>query len=216
MPTLLVNEIFHSIQGESTYAGVPCSFIRLAGCNLDCAWCDSKYAMEEPPRELPLDIILAAIQPHQTTLAEITGGEPLCQENTPMLAQMLLDHGYTVLVETNGSLDVSVLPAAAHKIMDLKAPSSGMNSQNRLANLALLRRGDEVKVVIADRLDYDWLKTIIRKGDYPAKEVVTLLSPAQGRVSPAELSAWILADKLPVRLNLQLHKFIWPDIERGV
>ncbi len=216
MPTLLVNEIFHSIQGESTFAGLPCSFIRLAGCNLHCSWCDTKYAMEEKPRELPLDIILAAIAPHKTTLAEITGGEPLLQGNTPRLAQLLLDSGYTVLVETNGALDISVLPAAVHKIMDLKAPSSGMTPMMRMENLALLRKGDEIKVVIADRLDYDWLKTIIKSGDYPAREVVTLLSPVLGRVSPAELAGWMLEDKLPVRLNLQLHKFIWPDQDRGV
>ncbi len=216
MSTLLVNEIFHSIQGESTFAGLPCSFIRLAGCNLHCAWCDTTYAMEEQPRELPLNIILAAIAPHKTKLAEITGGEPLLQPNTPRLAQMLLDHGYTVLIETNGSLDLSPLPAAVHKIMDLKAPSSGMTPMMRMENFAQLRHGDEIKVVIADRLDYDWIKTIMKSGDYPAREVATLLSPAQGRLTAAELAGWILEDKLPVRLNLQLHKIIWPDQDRGV
>lgn len=214
--SLLVSEIFHSLQGESTRSGRPCAFIRLSGCNLDCAWCDTRYSRDEEGRELPLDMIVEAVRPYRCNLAEITGGEPLAQTATPDLAAALLREGYEVLVETNGSLDISVLPWGVARIMDLKPPSSGMADRNRLANLVHLRRGDEVKIVIADRQDYEWALAIVRDADYPAATVETLLSPAQGMVDPAQLAKWLLADKLPARLNLQLHKIIWPDIDRGV
>ncbi len=214
--SLSVHEIFHSIQGESTWAGVPCAFIRLAGCNLRCSWCDTRYAMEEPGRTLSLNMIQAAIQPFRAPMAEITGGEPLLQEATPALARLLAADGMRVLVETNGSLDISVLPSTALRIMDLKPPSSGMAHENRMANLAHLRKGDEVKIVVCDRADYEWAATVVRDADYPGKTVQTLFSPGQGKVAPAELAKWILDDRLPVRLNVQLHKFIWPDVDRGV
>lgn len=214
--TLNVIEIFHSIQGESTRAGLPCAFIRLARCNLSCSWCDTRYACTDPGRPLPIPMILAAIQPYRAPLALITGGEPLLQFATPTLAAHLSHAGYEVIVETNGSLDISVIPYPAARIMDLKPPSSSMNMRNRMENLALLRPGDEIKIIIADRMDYDWATTIINDADYPRKRVATLLSPAQGKLDPAELASWILADKLPVRLNMQLHKIIWPNIERGV
>lgn len=215
--TFRVSEIFHSLQGESTRAGLPCAFIRLAGCNLSCAWCDTRYSWDaEPARELTLGMILEAVRPFRAPLAEITGGEPLLQAGTPTLAAMLADEGYEVLVETNGSMDISVLPPSANRIMDLKPPSSGMAAHNRLANFAHLKRGDEVKIVIADRTDYEWAVGIVRDSSYPAQLVETLLSPAQGRLEPAVLAKWILGDGLRARMNLQLHKFIWPDIERGV
>lgn len=214
--TLQVCEIFHSLQGESTRAGKPCAFIRLAGCNLSCSWCDTKYSQEERGRELPLGMIIETVRPYKAPLAEITGGEPLLQKATPALAAMLADEGYEVLVETNGSVDISLLPYPVARIMDLKPPSSGMAMHNRMANLVHLRRGDEVKIVIADRMDYEWAATIITGAEYPGKTVETLLSPAQGRVAAAELAGWMLADKLPARMNLQLHKYIWPDIDRGV
>ena len=214
--TLDICEIFHSIQGESSWAGTPCSFIRLHGCNLNCSWCDTKYSFTEQPRTLPLPLIIEAIRPHKAPIAEITGGEPLLQKHTPNLAATLINEGYTVLVETNGSLDISVLPYPTIRIMDLKTPSSGMVQHNRLENFVHLRTNDEVKMVIADRMDYEWATTIIKDNDYPRKYVRTLLSPAIGKVEPSELAAWILADKLPARLNLQLHKFIWPNIDRGV
>ena len=214
--TLDICEIFHSIQGESSWAGTPCSFIRLHGCNLNCSWCDTKYSFTERPRTLPLSLIIEAIRPHKAPIAEITGGEPLIQKHTPDLASALIGEGYTVLVETNGSLDISVLPYPTIRIMDLKTPSSGMAQHNRLENFVHLRTNDEVKMVIADRMDYEWAATIIKDNDYPRKYVRTLLSPALGKVEPSELAAWMLADKLPARLNLQLHKFIWPDIDRGV
>ena len=214
--SLRINEIFHSLQGESTHAGTPCAFIRLAGCNLNCAWCDTRYALSEPGRNLDIAMILAAIKPFAAPIAEITGGEPLTQAATPALARALADEGYTTLVETNGSLDISVLPYPVLRIMDLKPPSSGMSAHNRFANFAHLRRGDEVKIVIADRMDYEWAKAIITGGDYPHKAVTTLLSPLADRLTPAELAEWMLAEKLPARLNLQMHKHIWPDVERGV
>ncbi len=214
-PSLDICEIFHSIQGESSWAGTPCSFIRLHGCNLSCAWCDTRYAMTEAPRTVPVPLIVEAIRPHGAPVAEITGGEPLLQPHTPDLAAALLAEGYTVLVETNGSLDISVLPSPAIRILDLKPPSSGMCAKNRFENFAHLRSGDEVKIVIADRMDYEWAATILRGSDFPRGRVPALLSPARGRVEPAELAGWILADRLPARLNLQLHRYIWPDIDRG-
>ena len=214
--TLQVNEIFHSLQGESTRAGLPCTFIRLAGCNLSCSWCDTRYAMDEPGRSLTIGMILAAIRPFDTKLVEITGGEPLLQKATPVLASALIAAGHDVIIETNGSMDISVLPHPVGRIMDLKTPSSGMASRNRMANLAHLGRGDEVKMVIADTEDYTWAVSVIQSPGYPGAPVETLLSPAQAKVAPAELAAWILRDHLPVRLNLQQHKFIWPASERGV
>ena len=161
--TLRVSEIFHSLQGESSRAGRPCAFVRLAGCNLDCAWCDTGYAREDGAgRELPLALIVEALRAFQTGLAEITGGEPLLQAATPELAARLAGEGYEVLVETNGSLDISRIPYPAARIMDLKTPSSGMCARNRLENLAYLRRGDEVKFVIADREDYEWTRAMLR------------------------------------------------------
>lgn len=214
--SLRVCEIFHSIQGESTYAGLPCNFIRLSGCNLSCSYCDTKYACGTDDRVLPLPLILEAIRPYKTHLTELTGGEPLLQSATPDLARMLLREGHTVLVETNGSRDISVLPFPVVRIMDLKTPSSGMALSNRLENFAHIRRGDEIKFVLSDRLDYEWAKAMIRDADYPSAVAVSLFSPVAGRLSASELAGWIVDDKLPVRLNLQLHKFIWPDIERGV
>ncbi|MDR1744498.1 MAG: radical SAM protein [Planctomycetota bacterium] len=214
--SLRVNEIFHSLQGESTHAGTPCAFIRLAGCNLNCSWCDTRYALSEPGRNLDIAMILAAIKPFGAPVAEITGGEPLLQAATPELARALAGEGYTTLVETNGSLDISVLPYPVVRIMDLKPPSSGMSDRNRFANFAHLRRGDEVKIVVADRVDYEWARTIITGGDYPGKTVTTLLSPLAARLAPATLAEWMLAEKLPARLNMQLHKYIWPAVERGV
>lgn len=213
---LRVCEIFQSIQGESTRAGRRCAFVRLAGCNLACSWCDTDYSRKETGRDLSPEMILMAVKPYETGLAEITGGEPLLQAATPELAALLLREGFEVLVETNGSLDISVLPYPTARIMDLKTPSSGETAKNRLANLTHLRRGDEVKFVIADRGDYEWARRMIRDADYPARQVETLLSPIRDRLDAALLVKWLLDDKLPARLNLQLHKVIWPSVDRGV
>lgn len=215
MKTLLVNEIFHSIQGESTHAGRRCVFVRLSGCNLSCAWCDTRYAIEEPGRELTLDMMLEAIRPFGAGLVEITGGEPLLQEGTPELAALLLREGYEVLIETNGSLDISTLPHPAARIMDLKTPSSGMAERNRWANLAHLRRGDEVKFVIAGPEDYAWAKDVVTGADYPGDRVVSLFSPVWGRIGANDLAEWILRDRLDVRFALQLHRIVWPETDRG-
>lgn len=214
--TLLVNEIFCSIQGESTHAGRRCAFIRLTGCNLTCSWCDTRYALDESGRELSLDMIVEAVRPYGVDLVEITGGEPLLQAAMPDLAMRLAREGYEVLVETNGSRDISLLPHPIKRIMDLKSPSSGEMDNNRLENLLYLRHGDEVKFVIADSNDYEWAKVTIGGGDYPSSTVQTLFSPVQGRLEARQLAEWIIRDRLPVRLNLQVHKYIWPGIERGV
>jgi 7-carboxy-7-deazaguanine synthase len=213
---LRVSEIFHSIQGESSRAGRPCAFVRLAGCNLACAWCDSAYALrEESGRELPLGMIVEALRPYRAGLAEVTGGEPLAQAATPELVDRLVRDGYEVLVETNGSLDITPIHWPAARIMDLKAPSSGMCARNRLENLVYLRRGDEVKFAVADRADYEWSRSMFRDQAYPAALVATLFSPVAGRLAPAELAGWLLDDKLDARLNLQIHRVIWPDRDRG-
>lgn len=213
---LPIVEIFHSLQGESTRAGRPCAFIRLVGCNLDCSWCDTRYADDEPGRELSIDMILAAIKPYGAALAEITGGEPLLHQHTPALAARLASEGYETLVETNGSLDISLLPYPVARIVDFKAPSSGQTHMNHMGNLAHLRRGDEVKIVVADRNDYEWAKRLILDAAFPRVVVETLLSPVIDRLPPADLAAWIIDDRLSARLNLQLHKFIWPGQDRGV
>ena len=214
--TLRVNEIFHSLQGESTRAGRRCVFIRLGGCNLSCSWCDTRYALEEEGRDLALDMILEAVRPYGVDLVEITGGEPLLQSATPDLAVGLAREGYEVLVETNGSLDISVLPYPVSRIMDLKTPSSGMSGKNRFANFAHLRQGDEIKFVIADAYDYGWAKEIVSGAGYPGKTAATLFSPVQGKLEPRELAGWMLRDRIDARLNLQIHRFVWPNEERGV
>lgn len=210
---LLVNEIFHSIQGESTFAGRPCVFVRLTGCNLRCSYCDTPYAREEGER-LTRKEILERVEAYPCRLVEITGGEPLLQEETPALVSALADRGYRVLVETNGSLDISVLDPRAVRIMDLKCPSSGETERMRWENLACLTDRDEVKFVIASRDDYLWAKGAAeaRLSAGPA----VLFSPAADLIGAAELAAWIIADGLDVRLQFQLQKIIWPGRGRGV
>ncbi len=211
--SLSINEIFVSIQGESTRAGLPCVFLRTTGCPLRCRWCDTEYAFYEGNRWHLDDLVEEACR-HDIDLVEITGGEPLAQPGTPALAAALLQRGKTVLVETSGAFDISALPDGAHAIVDLKCPSSGEQEQNDLANLDRLRPGDEVKFVIGTRADYDWAAAIVREhglGRWPV-----LLSPVWGELDFALLAQWILEDRLPVRMQLQLHKILWPDIERGI
>lgn len=215
---LRVTEIFHSIQGESTWAGLPCTFVRLTGCPLRCVWCDTEYSFHGGER-LSLDAILARVDEMGCDLVQLTGGEPLVHRNAFTLAERLLDHGYAVLVETSGALDVSELDPRAHKIMDLKCPGSGESEKNRWENLDHLTERDEVKFVVKDRADYEWSRQVVRERGL-AERVgggslrAVLFSPVWDELSLKDLAEWVLEDRLPVRLQTQLHKHVWgPDVK---
>jgi len=217
---LRVTEIFHSIQGESTWAGLPCTFVRLTGCPLRCVWCDTEYSFFGGEK-LSLEEILRQVQERGTGLVEITGGEPLIHPNAFVLAEELLDRGFTVLVETSGAVDVSLLDPRAHKIMDLKCPGSGEVEKNLWSNLRHLTARDEVKFVVKDRGDYEWTRTVIgERGLDERLETgslrAILVSPVWEEVDLKDLASWILEDALPVRLQMQLHKLIWDPKARGV
>lgn len=211
--SLIVSEFFRSVQGESTFAGIPCVFVRLAGCNLSCRYCDSRYAREDGV-EMDLGAILDKVSEYGIELAEITGGEPLIQSETATLAGALRDMGHVVLVETNGSLDISVLPEGVIRIMDIKCPSSGETERVLWENIWKLKPEDEVKFVIADRHDYEWARGIIMERFAHTKTKV-LLSTVYGELPPRHLVEWMLEDKLKARFQLQLHKYIWPRESRG-
>ena len=211
---LEIAEIFYSIQGESSYAGLPCSFIRLAGCNLRCAYCDTRYAYING-QELTIEDISQELVNLECPLVEITGGEPLLQKNTPKLIDSLLASGYTVLVETNGSLDIETIPEAAVIIMDIKCPSSGEVDSFFEANIQKLRANDEVKFVIKDQEDYFFAKNIYLQ-EFGTKKNKVHFSPVFGVLEPSILAGWILADRLAVYLHLQLHKYIWAPETKGV
>lgn len=213
--TLTVNEIFHSIQGESLHAGRPCVFVRLTGCNLRCRYCDTAYAYDEGKPLSPGDIV-DQVAAFGCGLVEITGGEPLLQPDTPRLVTRLLDRGYEVLVETNGSLAIDTLDRRCVRIVDMKCPSSGEEHRNDYANLARLTTTDQLKFVMADKADYAFAKHLIRERHPAITPSSVLFSPVTGVLDPAELARWILEDKLAVRLHLQLHTIIWPHTERGV
>ena len=211
--TLQVAEIFASIQGESTYAGLPFAFVRLAGCNLACTWCDTAYAREGGGTMSAAEVI-GRVQELQLPLVEVTGGEPLAQQATLALLQTLVTEEMMVLLETNGSLDISAVPEPVVRIIDVKCPGSGMHERMLWSNLDLLRESDELKFVLADRNDYEWARRIVQTDARLAAAGTlhfTPVRPAEGKggLSPAELADWILADRLPVRLSLQLHKIIW-------
>lgn len=217
---LRVTEIFHSIQGESTWAGLPCTFVRLTGCPLRCTWCDTTYAFHGGER-MSLDAIVARVREIGTPLVELTGGEPLVHPGAFELAVRLLDEGFTVLVETSGAVDVAPLDPRAHRIMDLKCPGSGESERNLWSNLEHLGPGDEVKFVIADRADYEWARDVVhgrgldrRLGEGTLRAI--LFSPVWAAVDLEELAGWILADRLPVRYQVQLHKVIWGANVPGV
>ncbi|HLK86674.1 MAG TPA: radical SAM protein [Candidatus Binataceae bacterium] len=212
---LRVNEIFFSIQGESTWAGRPCAFVRLTGCDLRCVWCDTEYAFHEG-RTMTVEEAAARLFGYGCDLVEVTGGEPLLQPGVHRLIARLLDAGMTVLVETSGASDVSRLDPRAVKVMDLKCPGSGESARNRWSNLEHLTPRDEVKFVLADRADYEWARDVIRHHALAARVNAILLSCAFGRLAPAALAAWILEDRLPVRMQLQMHKHIWAPDSRGV
>ncbi|MEX1184075.1 MAG: radical SAM protein [Gemmatimonadota bacterium] len=217
---LRITEIFHSVQGESTWAGLPCTFIRLTGCPLRCVWCDTTYSFEGGER-MTLDEIVARVAGIGTPLVEITGGEPLIHRNAFTLTQRLLDLGYTVLVETSGAVDVAPLDSRAHKIMDLKCPGSGESSRNLWSNLDHLTTRDEVKFVIAGREDYEWARAAIRERGLDERVRTgtlraLLFSPVWDSMDFRELADWVLADRLPVRYQIQLHKVIWGAHVHGV
>ena len=213
--TLVVHEIYASIQGESTFAGLPCAFVRLTGCNLRCVWCDTPQAFYGGTRMQRKDVLARALA-FGTPLVELTGGEPLLQPGAiPLLAE-LCDAGRTVLVETSGEADVSRVDPRVHKIMDLKAPGSGESHRNRWSNLDHLTSRDEIKFVLAHRADYEWMRAAIRERDLGGRGVALLASTVWGSLDPKDLVAWVLEDALPVRVQVQLHKIIWGAQAQGV
>jgi 7-carboxy-7-deazaguanine synthase len=211
---LLVNEIFYSLQGESTLAGRPCVLVRLTGCQMRCSWCDTEYAFYEGDWKT-LDEVVAEVEAFGCPLVELTGGEPLLQPATLPLLAALADRGYEVLLETGGGLDIAAVDPRVRRILDVKCPGSGEAPANRWQNLDLLTPRDEVKFVIADQVDYLWARDVVRERGL-AGICPVHFSPAWGACDPAELAAWILRDRLPVRLQLQLHKLLWPQRSRGV
>jgi 7-carboxy-7-deazaguanine synthase len=213
---LKVNEIFYSIQGESSYAGRPCVFIRLTGCNLRCSYCDTRYAYDEGDL-MEIGDVLKRVASYKCPLVEVTGGEPLIQKETPYLIHNLLEAGHEVLLETNGSQDIGQVDERCVKIMDIKCPTSGEEGKSDLKNLALLADTDEIKFVIGDRGDYDYAKKILNSMDLKPSPISRVhFSPVFGKMDPGLLAKWILSDHLDVRLYLQIHKIIWDPEKRGV
>jgi 7-carboxy-7-deazaguanine synthase len=212
--TLEVSEIFLSIQGEGSRAGRPCAFIRLAGCNLDCTWCDTQYA-RQATYTMTVTEAVGQAERLNCPLVEVTGGEPLTQPATPELLARLADEGFETLLETNGSLDISIVDERVVRIVDFKCPSSGQADSNLWSNVPHLRACDEVKFVVADWRDFGFAMRAVREHELTDICTVTY-QPVAGRLVPATLADWILKEQLNVRLGLQLHKIIWPGIEKGV
>jgi len=214
--SLKINEIFYGIQGESSYTGQPCVFVRLTGCNLRCSYCDTQYAYSEG-EEMEIDEIIGRVSSYRCSLVEVTGGEPLIQEDTPNLIHRLLEEGFEVLLETNGSRDISIVDGRCIRIIDIKCPSSGEEKKSNPENLKRLKENDEIKFVIGDRADYEYAKNILDNInlDSPVKNAIHF-SNVFGRIHPKTLAQWILEDHLNVRLHIQLHKFIWGSEQRGV
>jgi len=216
--TLAINEIFYSIQGESTFAGQPCIFVRLTGCDLRCTYCDTEYAFYEGKKRT-LDSIMDEVKKYPCRLVEITGGEPLLQKRVHSLMHRLCDEGYTVLIETSGAHDIGPIDVRVHRIMDLKCPGSGECERNRMENLELLGPRDEVKFVIGSDEDYTWAKAQVLAGipGWADRVNAILFSPVFGKITPLELATRVMADALPrVRMQLQMHKLIWEPSQRGV
>jgi len=219
-PFLRITEIFHSIQGESTWVGAPCTFVRLTGCPLRCVWCDTEYSFHGGER-MGLSRILERVQDIGCPVVEITGGEPLVHRNAFVLARRLLAEGYDVLVETSGAMDISPLDPRVHVIMDLKCPGSGESAKNRWENLEHLDGRDELKFVLADRADYEWARDVIRTRGLEARVRkgslrAILLSPVWDGLDPQALAEWMLEDGLEARFQTQLHKHIWDPERKGV
>jgi 7-carboxy-7-deazaguanine synthase len=211
---LTINEIFHSIQGESTRAGDPCVFVRLTACDLRCTWCDTEYAFYEG-RKMSIDDVIQKVDSYGCPLVEITGGEPLLQEEVYELMDRLLAGGHTVMLETGGHRPIDRVPRDVIKIVDVKCPGSGESARNDWQNLERLAPHDEVKFVIADRADYEFARDVVCL-QLAERSGTILFSPVHGQLDPKTLSEWVLDDRLPVRIQLQLHKFIWSPTTRGV
>jgi 7-carboxy-7-deazaguanine synthase len=212
---LTVHEIYLSVQGESTYVGCPCVFVRLTACDLRCRWCDTTYAFTGG-RKMSIDDVVSEVERHGCRLVEITGGEPLLQQDVGPLAERLIERGHTILVETGGHLPIDVLPDGVRAIVDVKCPGSGEAGRMHWPNLDVLSTRDEVKFVIADRADFEYAEDVVRRHKLTERAGAVLFSPVHGVLAPDELAAWILAARLSVRLQLQAHKYIWGAEARGV
>lgn len=212
---LTINEIFHSIQGESTHVGRPCVFVRLTACDLRCSWCDTPYAFHEGSK-MSLDDIAERVRGYGCDVVEITGGEPLLQKDVYPLMDRLLADGHTVLLETGGHIDAERVPTSVLRVIDVKCPGSGEADKTCWANLDQLRHTDEIKFVIKDRVDYEYACQVVESRGLAGRAAAVLFSPVHGVLDPKELAAWILADRLDVRLQLQAHKYIWDAQTRGV
>jgi 7-carboxy-7-deazaguanine synthase len=213
--TLVIHEIYASIQGESTFAGLPCTFVRTTGCNLRCTWCDTPHAFYGGTR-MPRAEVLAKALATGTKLVELTGGEPLLQPGVRLLLRELCDADRTVLIETSGEADISGLDPRVHKIMDIKAPGSGESHRNRWSNLEHLGPGDEVKFVLASREDYEFMRAVLRDRGVLSRTKNVLASTVFGKLAARDLVAWVMEDALPVRVQLQMHKYIWSPETQGV
>ncbi|HEX7478161.1 MAG TPA: radical SAM protein [Polyangiales bacterium] len=213
--SLVIHEIYRSIQGETSFAGLPCTLVRLSGCNLRCRWCDTPQAFTGGKRMSQSEVLAAALA-LRTPVVLVTGGEPLLQAGTLPLLGALCDAGKLTLLETSGERDISGIDPRVHRIVDLKAPGSGESQRNRHENLALLRERDELKFVLADRADYEWARELLVREQLHTRVHAVLLSPVHGELDPKQLVAWTLEDELPVRVQLQLHKYIWGAHVQGV
>ena len=212
---LTINEIFHSIQGESSFAGRPCVFVRLTACDLRCRWCDTPYAFHEG-RKMTVDEVVADVEARRCPTVEVTGGEPLLQPDVYPLMQRLLDAGKTVLIETGGHRSIANVPDGVIRIIDVKCPGSGESAKNDWSNFGHLKNSDEVKFVIADRIDYEFARDVVLRENLPARVNAVLFSPVHGELDAKLLSEWVIADRLDVRVQLQVHKYIWSPETRGV
>ncbi len=210
-----INEIFYSIQGESTFAGLPCVFIRLTGCNLRCSYCDTEYAFNEG-KEMSIPEIIQAIEVFPARTALVTGGEPMLQKSVHELFRNLLERNYTVLLETGGQMPLSDVDPRVHKIMDFKCPSSGMEAHNDFENVRCLTPDDELKFVIGDRRDFEWACDIVRRYELASRVRAVLFSPVFNKLAYPDLANWVLNCGFPARIQIQLQKIIWPDMQRGV
>jgi 7-carboxy-7-deazaguanine synthase len=212
---LTVNEIFHSIQGESTHTGRPCVFVRLTACDLRCSWCDTSYAFTEG-RKMSVEDVVERVREYGCDVVEITGGEPLLQKEVYPLMERLLDDGRTVMIETGGHLSAEAVPAGVVRVIDIKCPGSGESSKVHWPNLEKLRSSDELKFVIKDRTDYEFARDVVIRHELTMRCAAVLFSPVHGVLEARQLAEWILADRLAVRLQLQAHKYIWSPDTRGV